>query len=267
MKKKFSYKKILSKKKPEKKLLVSLKKKAGRARSGKITVRRRGGGAKRLYRRTNFGQEKTGIPAKIRALEYDPYRSAFIMLLEYEDGDRRYRIAPQGIKVGDKVVISEKTEIKPGNRMQLENVPVGTFVYNVELVPGKGGKLIRSAGNSAKVLAHDEKYVNLEMPSGEVRKILKKCFATIGTVSFPEHRFIHLGKAGRSRLKRKRPKVRGAAMGPIDHPHGGRGGGKRPIGLKRPKTPWGKPALGVKTRGKKQSDKLILKRKKRKKRK
>jgi len=267
MKKKFSYSKVLTKKKPEKKLSVSLKKKAGRSKSGRITVRHRGGGTKRLYRKIDFGQGKIDIPAKVAALEYDPCRSAFIMLLEYEDGDKRYRIAPQDIKVGDKIIISEKTELESGNRMQLKNIPVGTFVYNVELVPGKGGRLIRSAGTAAKVLAQDEKYVNLEMSSGEVRKILGECFASIGTVSFSEHRFIPLGKAGRSRLRRRKPSVRGAAMGPIDHPHGGRGGGKRPIGMKHPKTPWGKPALGVKTRRKKQSDKLILKRRKKKKRK
>ncbi len=258
--------KILTKKKPEKRLLLSLKKKAGRNNSGRITVRHRGGGVKRLYRIIDFGQEKMDIPAKVIALEYDPYRTAFIALLEYEDGERRYRLAAQDMKVGDEVICSEKAEIKIGNRMKLKNIPVGTLVYNVELYPGKGGSVVRAAGTSAKVLAHEEKCVNLEMPSTEIRSFWGECFATIGSVSHPEWRYEIIGKAGRRRLKGWRPTVRGSAMNPVDHPHGG-GEGRAPIGLRYPKTPWGKHALGVKTRKKKASDKYILQRRKKKSRK
>jgi large subunit ribosomal protein L2 len=255
-------KEILAKKEPEKKLLLAFKKRAGRSRSGEITVRHRGGGAKRLYRIVDFGQEKLNIPGKVIALEYDPYRTAFIALVQYQDGDKRYILAPKDLKVGDEVLIAEKTELQPGNRMKLKNIPPGTIVHNIEILPGQGGKLVRGAGTGAKVLAHEGKYCHLEMPSKEIRKIPEECFASIGSVSHPEHRFEILGKAGRSRHLRKRPVVRGAAMNPMDHPHGGRGGGKRPIGLKYPKTPWGKPALGVKTRKKKWTDKLIIKRRK-----
>lgn len=251
--------KLLTKKKPEKRLLKYLKKRAGRARSGRITVRHRGGGAKRLYRIVDFGQEKLGIPAKVIALEYDPNRTAFLMLLEYSDGEKRYQLAPHEIKIGDEIICDEKAEIKIGNRMKLKNIPIGTMVYNVEIQPGKGGKLIRSAGTSAKVLAQEGNFTHLEMPSKEIRKISQECFATIGQVSHPEKRFEKIGKAGRKRLKGWRPAVRGSAMVPPDHPHGG-GEGKAPIGLKYPKTPWGKPALGVKTRKRKWTDKLIIKR-------
>ena len=262
-KKKISATKILSKKKPEKRLLLTLKERAGRGRSGRITVRHRGGGAKRRYRLVDFGQEKIDVPAKAIALEYDPYRTAFLVLLEYNDKEKRYRLAPSEIKIGDEVVCKEKAEIKIGNRMKLKNIPVGTMVYNIELVPGKGGKMIKAAGAAARVLAHEGEYTNLEMPSGEIRKVVQECFATIGTVSHPEKRYEIIGKAGRSRLKRKRPTVRGTAMVPADHPHGG-GEGRSPIGLKAPKTPWGKPALGVKTRRKKWTDKYIIKRRKKK---
>ena len=258
--------KILTKKKPEKRLLLSLKRRAGRGSSGRITVRHQGGGAKRRYRIVDFGQKKIDIPAKVIALEYDPYRTAFIVLLEYNDGEKRYRLSPHNLKVGDGVTCSEKTEIKTGNRLKLKNIPVGTLIYNVELVPGMGGKIIRSAGTSAKVLAHEGKYTNLEMPSSEIRKVLNECYATVGTVSHPEWRYTILGKAGRARLKGRRPAVRGTAMVPADHPHGG-GEGKSPIGLKHPKTPWGKPALGVKTRKKKWTDKYIIKRRHKKKKK
>jgi large subunit ribosomal protein L2 len=254
-------KKILTKKKPEKKLLVPLKKKAGRGSSGRITVRHKGGGVKRLYRIIDFGEEKLNIPAKVVAIEYDPNRSCFIFLLEYQDGEKRYRICPQGINLGDRIVCSEKAEVKVGNRMKLKNIPVGTQVYNIELEPGKGGKLVRGAGTSARIISQEGGYVNLVMPSSEIRKIPENCFASIGQVSFPEHKFIKLGKAGRARLLRRRPTVRGTAMVPADHPHGG-GEGKAPIGLKHPKTPWGKPALGVKTRKKKWTNKLIIKRRK-----
>ncbi len=270
-KKKLSATKILTKKKPEKGLLLSLKKKAGRNKSGRITVRHHGGGAKRLYRIVDFGQEKIDIPAKVIALEYDPYRTAFIALLEYENGEKRYRLAAHKMKIGDKIITSEKTEIKPGNRMKLKNIPVGTMVYNIELKPGKGGQIVRSAGTAAKVLAQEETekggYVNLKMPSTEIRTVLGECYATIGSVSYPEWRYKVIGKAGSNRLRGIRPSVRGKAMNPVDHPHGG-GEGRTSIGLKYPKTPWGKHALGVKTRKKKKkSSKYILHRRKKKKRK
>lgn len=240
---------------------MSLKKRAGRGAEGRITVRHRGGGAKRLYRIIDFGQGKLNTPAKVIALEYDPYRTAYLILLEYSDGKRSYQIAPQEIKIGDEVVCQEETEIRPGNRMKLKNIPVGTQVYNIELEPGKGGKIVRSAGTSAKVLAQDFPFAQLEMPSKEIRKISQECFASIGQVSHPEKRFETIRKAGRRRLKGWRPTVRGSAMTPPSHPHGG-GEGKAPIGAKRPKTPWGKPALGVKTRRRKWTDKYIIKRRK-----
>ncbi len=260
-KKKISAKKALSKKKPEKKLLLVLKKKAGRNRTGRITVRHKGGGVKKKYRITDFGQKKINVPAKVIALEYDPYRTAFLMLLEYEDKDKRYRLAPDGIKKEDVVICAEKAEIKLGNRMKISNIPVGTIVYNIELIPGRGGKVVRSAGASAKVLAHEGKYTNIEMPSKEVRRVFQQCYATIGSVSYPEWRYVNVRKAGVNRLKGKRPRVRGTAMNPVDHPHGG-GEGRSSIGMKHPKTPWGKPALGVKTRKKRYTDKYIIKRRK-----
>lgn len=263
-KRKLSPTKILTKKEPEKRLLLSLKQRAGRGRSGRITIRHRGGGAKKLYRMVDFGQEKVDLKAKVVALEYDPYRTAFLSLLEYEDGDKRYRIASADLKIGDEVICSEKAEIRGGNRMKLKNIPVGTIVYNIELEPGRGGKIVRAAGAAAKVLAHEGKYTNLEVPSGEIRRALQECYATVGAVSHPEWRYADIRKAGRSRLRGKRPTVRGSAMNPVDHPHGG-GEGRAPIGLKHPKTPWGKPALGVKTRRKKWTDKYIIKRRKRKK--
>jgi large subunit ribosomal protein L2 len=256
--------KLLTKKKPEKRLLIALKKKAGRGAGGRISVRHKGGGAKRLYRILDFGEEKINIPAIVIAVEYDPFRSAFICLLEYEDGEKRYRICPQDLKVGDKVICSDQVENKIGNRMKLKNILVGTQVYNIEIEPGKGGKLARGAGTSARVLAQEGKYTHLVFPSSEIKKITKESFASIGQVSFPEHKFIKIGKAGRSRLLRKRPTVRGTAMVPADHPHGG-GEGRSPIGLKYPKTPWGKPALGVRTRKKKWTDKFIIQRRKKKK--
>jgi len=244
----------------EKRLLLTLKSRAGRGKSGRITVRHKGGGVKKRYRITDFGQRKIDIPAKVLALEYDPYRTAFLMLLEYEDGEKRYRIAPDKIKVGDTVICSERTEIKTGNRMKVSNIPVGTLIYNIELAPGEGGKMVRAAGGTAKVLANEGKYTNLEMPSGEVRRVFQKCFATIGMVSHPEWRYTNLRKAGTKRLMGIRPRVRGSAMNPVDHPHGG-GEGRSGIGMKHPKTPWGKPALGVRTRRKKKwTKKLIIKR-------
>ena len=254
---------ILTKKEPEKRLLLAFKKRAGRGHSGRITVRHQGGGSKKLYRIIDFGQEKIGIPAKVIAFEYDPYRTAFIALLEYEDGEKRYQLAPADLKIGDQIICSETAGIKIGNRMKIKNVPVGTTVYNIELEPGRGGRLARSAGTYAKVLAHEGKFTNLEMPSGEIRKVLQECYATVGAVSYPEWRYIEIGKAGRSRLMGIRPTVRGKAMNPVDHPHGG-GEGRTTIGLKYPKTPWGKHAHGVKTRGKKWTDKYIIQRRKKK---
>ncbi|KPJ71517.1 50S ribosomal protein L2 [Parcubacteria bacterium DG_74_3] len=255
----------LTKKEPEKRLLLPLKKKAGRGSAGRITIRHRGGGVKRLYRIIDFGQEKMDMPAKVIALEYDPNRTAYIALLEYKDGEKRYRLAPKDLKVGDEVICSEETKIQPGNRIKLKNLLVGTQVYNIEIIPGRGGRLVRGAGTAAIILAKEGKYCHLEMPSGEIRKIPLDSFASIGQISHPRHRFEKIGKAGIRRLRGWRPTVRGSAMSPPDHPHGGGGGGKAPIGLKYPKTPWGKHASGVKTRRRKWTDKYIIQRRKKKK--
>ena len=257
---------MITKKKPEKGLLAALHK-TGARNKGKISVRFRGGGAKRMYRIIEFGNlgtsEKEGeVTAKVLAIEYDPNRSGRIALLEYGDGKKAYIIAPQGLEVGSEIVFSEKAGTQPGNRMKLKNIPTGTFVYNIELTPGNGGKLARSAGASSKVLATEGKYTTVSLPSGEVRKILCECTATIGAVSNPQHGYEVIGKAGRMRHKGRRPHVRGSAMNPVDHPHGG-GEGRTGIGLKYPKTPWGKIAYGVRTRKKKKySNKLILQRRK-----
>ena len=258
------YSKILTKKEPEKALILAFKKKAGRASSGRITVRHRGGGVKKLYRVVDFGQGKIDIPGKIIALEYDPYRTAFIALVEYKDGEKRYILAPQDLKVGDEIMCAEKTPISPGNRMRLKNIPVGSMVYNIEIEPGRGGKMVKGAGTAAKILAQEAGFTNLQMPSSEIRKVRDNCFASTGMVSNPEHKFVVLGKAGRKRLMGWRPTVRGTAMNPVDHPHGG-GEGKTTTGLKYPKTPWGKPARGVKTRKKKRwTNRFILQRRKKK---
>lgn len=255
------YNQILTKKEPEKALVDGKKKSGGRSK-GRISVRHKGGGAKRLYRKVDFKQDKFDIPAKIKSIEYDPNRTAFIALAVYADGEKRYILAPSSMKVGDEILSSKnKIEIKPGNRMPLEYIPVGTPIFNIELLPGAGGKLVRSAGESAVVTAFENGYAHIKMPSGEVRKILKKCLATVGVVSNPEHNKIKMGKAGRVRNLGIRPTVRGKAMHPSAHPHGG-GEGRSPIGLKHPKTPWGKPAKGVKTRKRKDSDKFIVKRRK-----
>ncbi|MCD5396520.1 MAG: 50S ribosomal protein L2 [Candidatus Pacebacteria bacterium] len=254
-------KQVLTKKEPEKSLLLPLKKTGGRNFQGRITVRHRGGGVKRMYRIINFGEEKINIPGKVVALEYDPNRTAYIALVEYQDGTKGYILAPKDLKVGDEILCAEKTEIKPGNRLKLKNIPVGTEVHNIEIVPGQKGKLVRSAGTSAKVLAHEGKYTHLKMPSGEIRKINSECFASIGAVSHPEHRFENIKKAGIKRLMGIRPTVRGSAMSPKDHPHGG-GEGRAGIGMPMPKTPWGKPARGVKTRKRKHLDKFIIQRRK-----
>jgi large subunit ribosomal protein L2 len=253
----------LSKKRPEKRLLKYIKRNAGRSSaSGRITTRHKGGGVKKLYRIIEFSQTKKDLPAKVIALEYDPNRTAFIALIEYKDNERQYIIAPQNLKIGEEIIFSESAPLTPGNRMKLKNIQVGTMVYNVELEPGKEGKAVRSAGSSAQVLAQDEDYTSLKMPSTEIRKFRGECFASIGMVSNPENRFYNTGKAGKNRLRGIRPTVRGSAMNPVDHPHGG-GEGRQPIGLKYPKTPWGKHALGVKTRKRnKWSNKLIIQRRK-----
>lgn len=252
---------ILTKKEPEKRLLLKLQKRAGRAHSGRITMRHQGGGAKQLYRIVDFGQQKINQKGKVVSLEYDPNRTAFIILVQFEDGEKRYQLAPQNLKVGDEIVCAEKAEIRPGNRMKLKNIPVGTQIYNVEIDPDRGGKLVRGAGVAAEVLAHEVKYAQIRMPSSEIRKILQECFATIGAVSRSEHMYTIIGKAGRMRHKGVRPTVRGSAMNPVDHPHGG-GEGRAPIGLKHPKTPWGKIAKGVKTRRRRWTDKFIIARRK-----
>ena len=257
-------KKMLTKKEPEKRLLLRLQRRAGRSSSGRITVRHQGGGAKKLYRIIDLGQEKYGLKARVLSIEYDPYRTAFIMLVQYEDGTKRYRLACQGVKVGDEIITQEHAEVRPGNRLKLKYIPVGQAVHNIELQPGAGGKLVRSAGSSAKVLANEGKYTNLEMPSKELRKVLQECYATVGVLSYPEHRYQKMYKAGQNRLRGRRPSVRGSAMNPVDHPHGG-GEGRSPIGLKYPKTPWGKPARGVKTRRRQWTNKYILQRRRKKK--
>jgi large subunit ribosomal protein L2 len=253
----------LSKKQPEKSLLKYVKRNVGRSNSsGRITVRHKGGGVKKYYRVIEFSQTKMDMNAKVTALEYDPNRTAFIALIEYTDKTKQYIIAPQDLKIGDEIIFSESASLNPGNRVKLKNIPVGTAVYNIELEAGKGGKIVRSAGSSAQLLAHDGDHINLKMPSTEIRRFSGECFASIGIVSNPENRFYRVGKAGKSRLKGRRPHVRGSAMNPVDHPHGG-GEGRQPIGLKHPKTPWGKPAYGVKTRKRKKwSNKLIISRRK-----
>jgi len=249
----------ITKKKPEKSLTVPLKKKAGRNRQGRITVRHRGGGAKRMLRLIDFKRDKFGVPGKVAAIEYDPNRSARIALVHYADGEKRYILWPVGLKVGDTVMSGPEAEIRPGNALPLRRIPAGTAVHNVELYLKRGGQIVRSAGSAAQVMAKEERYVLLRLPSGEIRKILADCLATIGQVGNVEHSQIKLGRAGRARLMGRRPTVRGSAMSPRDHPHGG-GEGKAPIGLPGPKTPWGKPALGYRTRRRKGGDKYIVRR-------
>lgn len=259
---------VLTKKKPEKNLLRRVKRTGGRGSNGRITSRHMGGGARKLYRVVEFGQKRLDVPAEVIALEYDPNRNAFLALIQYEDNkEKKYIIAPEGLKAGDKIIFSEKAEAKIGNRMRLKNIPEGTIVYNIELEAGMGGILARSAGAGAVIQNHEGGYSNLKMPSSEVRKVSSEAFASIGTVSNSEYRFINWSKAGKSRKKGIRPRVRGSAMNPCDHPHGG-GECRTGIGLKHPKTPWGKPALGVKTRKKnKWTSKLIIQRRVKKKRK
>ena len=249
--------------KPEKSLLSSQKQKAGRNSQGKITVRHKGGGHKRAYRIIDFKRNKDGVVGTIKTVEYDPNRSANIALVHYEDGVKTYIIAPKGIKVGQKIESGSNADIRVGNALPLLNIPVGTFVHNIELKPGKGAQLVRSAGASAQVLGQEGKYTLVRLASGEVRMILSTCRATIGVVGNEQHELINIGKAGRSRWLSKRPTVRGSVMNPNDHPHGG-GEGRAPIGLPSPMTPWGKPTLGLKTRRmKKASSKLIVRERKR----
>ena len=250
----------LSKNGPERSLLAPLNKKSGRNSYGRITVRHRGGGNRKKYRIIDFKRDKTGVTATVVSLEYDPNRSAHIALIQYEDGEKRYILAPADLKVGDKVVSGADADIKPGNALPLVNIPTGTFVHNVELYPGRGGQLARAAGNAAQLMAKEGGYALLRLPSSELRKVPETCMATIGTVGNVDHENVKIGKAGRTRHMGIRPTVRGSVMNPCDHPHGG-GEGKSPIGRPGPVTPWGKPALGYKTRAKKnRSDKLIVKR-------
>lgn len=251
--------------KPEKSLVTGLRKRAGRNFRGKITIRHRGGGHKRRYREIDFRRDKKGVPAKVATIEYDPNRSARIALLHYADGEKRYIIAPLGLRVGDKVVSDDRTEIRPGNTMPLRNIPMGTQVHNVELYAGRGGQLVRAAGTSAQIVAKEGDYAILRLPSGEERLIRQECKATIGQVGNVEHGNVRLGKAGRKRHLGIRPTVRGSAMSPRDHPHGG-GEGRSPIGMPAPKTPWGKPALGKRTRRNKRTDKYIFRRRSKKRR-
>ncbi len=251
---------VLSKVEPERSLLKPLKKTSGRNSYGRITVRHHGGGERRKYRVIDFKRNKLDMNAQVLTLEYDPNRSAHIALVQYEDGEKRYIIAPNGLKVGDTVCAGAAADIKPGNALPLINIPVGTFIHNIELYPGKGAQLVRSAGNMAQLMGREEGKVLVRLPSGEMRYIPANCMATIGQVGNIDHENVHLGKAGRKRHMGVRPTVRGSVMNPCDHPHGG-GEGKSPVGHPSPVTPWGKPALGYKTRAKKnRSDKYIVKR-------
>lgn len=249
----------ITKSTPEKSLVVSLKKHAGRNNQGKITVRHHGGGNRQKYRKVDFRRLKDDVPATVIGIEYDPNRSANIALIRYEDGEKSYILAPQGLTDGMTVMNGAKAEVRTGNCLPLSEIPVGTMVHNVELYPGKGGQLVRSAGNGAQLMAKEGKYATLRLPSGEMRMVPLECRATIGIIGNIDHNLINLGKAGRKRHMGIRPTVRGSVMNPNDHPHGG-GEGKAPVGRPGPSTPWGKPALGYKTRRKKASDKLIVRR-------
>ena len=248
---------------PRKQLLLPLKKRAGRDSTGRISVRHRGGGHKRRIRIVDYKRDKPGVPGEVSSIEYDPNRSARVALIKYRDGEWRYIIAPHGLKVGDPVSAGASAEVRLGNALPLGAIPTGTMVHNVELQIGRGGQIVRSAGGAAQVQAKEGKYTLLRLPSGETRQVLSGCMATIGQVSALDHKNIKLGKAGRARNMGRRPSVRGVVMSPADHPHGG-GEGKSPIGMPGPKTPWGKPALGYRTRRKKPSDRLIVKRRNKK---
>lgn len=242
---------------PEKSLLAPISRTGGRNNTGKTTVRHIGGGAKRKYRVIDFKRNKDGIEGKVATIEYDPNRSANIALINYVDGEKRYIIQPAGLKVGDMVVSGADADIKPGNALPLANIPVGTMIHNIELEPGKGGQMVRSAGTGAQLMAKENGYATLRLPSGEMRMVLETCRATVGQVGNVEHENIKIGKAGRNRWLGKRPHVRGVAMNPVDHPHGG-GEGRAPIGHSSPLSPWGKPTLGYRTRKRKPSDRLIV---------
>ena len=251
---------VLNKVAPERSLLEPMKKHSGRNNTGRITVRHQGGGNRTKYRVIDFKRQKTDIPATVKTLEYDPNRSAFIALVEYTDGVKNYIIAPDGLKVGDVVISGKGADIKPGNCLPFENIPVGTIIHNIELYPGRGAQLVRSAGNMAQLMAKENGYALVRLPSGEMRNVRLNCIATIGVVSNLDHENVNLGKAGRKRHMGVRPGSRGAVMNPCDHPHGG-GEGRAPVGHSSPRTPWGKPALGLKTRKHKaRSDKFIVKR-------
>jgi large subunit ribosomal protein L2 len=247
----------ITKTKPERSLIVPLKKNAGRNMYGRVTVRHRGGGHKRYIRLVDFKRDKFDIPAKVAAIEYDPNRTARLALLHYVDGEKRYIVAPVGLMVGDTIVSGQYVDIRPGNSLPLANIPVGTTIHNIELLPGNGGQMVRSAGTSAQLLAKESKYAHVRLPSGEVRLVLQECRASIGQVGNVDHSNIKLGKAGRKRHMGWRPSLRGSAMTPRDHPHGG-GEGRSPIGMPSPKSPWGKPTLGKKTRHNKRTDKYIV---------
>ncbi len=251
----------ITKDKPEKSLVSTLKKRGGRNNQGRITVRHRGGGAKRNLRLIDFKRDKTGVPGRVSAIEYDPNRSARIALIFYVDGDKRYILAPVGLNVDDTVMSGPDAEVRPGNALPMKVIPSGTLIHNIEMEKGKGGQMVRSAGTSAQLMVKEGEYALIRMPSGEMRRVRGDCMATVGQVGNVDHQSIALGKAGRNRLMGWRPTVRGSAMSPRDHPHGG-GEGRSPIGLPGPKTPWGKPALGYRTRKPKASDKLIIKRRK-----
>ena len=249
----------ITKTEPERSLLVDLRKRAGRNVNGRITVRHRGGGHKRLYRLIDFKRDKKDVPARVASIEYDPNRSARIALLVYADGEKRYIIAPLGLRVGDEVESGTGVDIQVGNALLLKDIPLGTMVHNIELYPGRGGQMVRAAGTSARVLAKEGNFVTLRLPSGEMRMVRRECMATVGQVGNVDHGNVKLGKAGRKRWLGRRPKVRGSAMSPRDHPHGG-GEGRSPIGMPSPKSPWGKRTLGKKTRKSKLSDRYIVRR-------
>ncbi len=251
----------ITKDKPEKSLVSTLKKRGGRNNQGRITVRHRGGGAKRKLRLIDFKRDKTGVPGRVSAIEYDPNRSARIALIFYADGDKRYILAPVGLNIDDTVMSGPDAEVRPGNALPMKVIPSGTLIHNIEMEKGKGGQMVRSAGTSAQLMVKEGEYALIRMPSGEMRRVRGDCMATVGQVGNVDHQSIELGKAGRNRLMGWRPTVRGSAMSPRDHPHGG-GEGRSPIGMPGPKTPWGKPALGYRTRKPKASDKLIVKRRK-----
>jgi large subunit ribosomal protein L2 len=247
----------ITKKKPEKSLLMPLRRKAGRNNQGRITVRHRGGGAGRRLRIIDFKRDKLGVPGRVASIEYDPNRTARIALIHYRDGDKRYILAPVGLKVDDMIEAGPSADIRPGNALALKDIPTGTAIHNIELNPGRGGQIVRSAGSTAQLMAKEEDFALVRLPSGELRRVPANCTATIGQVSNVENSMIKLGKAGRSRWKGRRPTVRGSAMNPRDHPHGG-GEGKAPVGMPGPKTPWGKPARGYRTRRRHDSDKYIV---------